>query len=337
MSRFSGWLTRVSGVAQTPLVACDFGSTTTKIVLGKKVVWKQATCLARHRSTKTTVAFGSKALQLLGKNSPVVEVIFPVSEGVISDMDAFVQFASAVFAEVGLQFSLQHLLGKQMGTVVTLSQLSPAETNSWQTAFRRIGVGRFALVPQAQAAARALSFGPESATACCIVDLGGKISEVAIVSAGEVVSAVRLPLGGVTLTEQIQEHIRLRHQTAVSWHTAELLKKELVYASGEPIKKKQSVRGKDVVTHLGKTIVVSGSEFVEVTQSFAEQVLSGVGTVVSEIPTELAANCLEQGLYIVGGTAQLAGIGSYLRQQLKTEVHVPREPVTVVVRGAVYT
>lgn len=337
MSRFSGWLTRVSGVSQTAPVACDFGSTTTKIVLGKKVVWKQATCLARHRSTKLTVAYGSKAFQLLGKNSPVIEVIFPVSEGVISDMDAFVQFATAVFSEVGLQFSLQQLLGTRMGTVVTLSQLSPAEASSWQTALKRVGVGRLDLIPQAQAAARALSFGPESAAACCIVDLGGKVSEVAIVSAGEVVSAVRIPVGGVTLTEQIQEHIRLRHQTAVSWHTAELLKKELVYASGEPVKKKQSVRGKDVVSHLGKTIVISGSEFVDVTQSFAEQVLSGVGTAVSEIPTELAANCLEQGLYIVGGTAQLAGLDLYLRQQLKAEVHLPREPVTVVVRGAVHT
>lgn len=334
MPRFSRWISRILQLQHQARWVCDFGSTSTKISKNGTIVWHQPTCVARHRSSKATVAIGTKAYQLLGKNSPTVEVIFPVSSGVLADADAFVQYGKAVFAELQAEVSWAALLGKKVGVVTTLSQLSPAEAASWKQAVHQLGIGGLVLLPQAQAAATALSYGGDTTAACCIVDLGGQVTEVAIVSAGEVISAVRIPKGGVWVTEAVQDTIRLQHQTALSWHTAELLKRELAYVGGEPLKKKQSVRGKDVVTHLGKTIVVSAVELLEPTQAFAEQVVRSVGEAVASIPTELAANCLEQGLYIIGGTAQIEGLADYLREQLKTEVHMPHDPMTVVLRGA---
>ena len=333
MARFTAWRKRLS-LTSSQHWACDFGSTVTKIIQNDTLVWQQASCLARHRTTKTTLAIGNKAYQLLGKNTATVEVIFPISNGVIADTESFVQYAQAVFEELGSVPSVFASLWGTAGVCTTLSGLSPAELQSWKTALQAIGIGTLRVVPQARAAATALSFGATTTAACCVVDLGGQVSEVAIVTAGEVVQSERLAAGGVSVTERIQEIVRQNHQTALSWHTAELLKRELASVGGGALKKKMSVRGKDVLSNLGTTIVVSASELLEPSQEFAEQVIQTVGQVVSNIPTELAASCLEQGLYVVGGTSQMEGLATYLREHLKTEVHIPAEPSSIVVRGA---
>ena len=77
MARFTAWRKRLS-LTSSQHWACDFGSTVTKIIQNDTLVWQQASCLARHRTTKTTLAIGNKAYQLLGKNTATVEVIFPI-------------------------------------------------------------------------------------------------------------------------------------------------------------------------------------------------------------------------------------------------------------------
>jgi rod shape-determining protein MreB len=313
----------------------DIGSTMVRVMHGGVVVWQEPSCIAIHRTSDAVLAVGTKAYRLLGKTTAQIRVIFPVQFGVIADERAYQQLLLAVTKSFSTPLSLWDKLLGVRGTFAHLSSVTPQEKRIVKQSLRRVGLRRLQLLDQTVSAAAFLQLVDSGGKSFCIIDIGGQVSEVAIITGHEVVAVKRLRWGGVQCTELIQEAIMRKHEAAVSWHTAEQVKKELgvVSSNGKVKQHKLSIRGKSALTQLGKTMVVSSEEISPVCTKFAQEIVKAVQLVFSQAPAEVVTSCLDQGIFIVGGGAALQGLAGYLQDQLSAEVCVPNEPETVVLRG----
>lgn len=313
----------------------DVGSTTARVLHGKKLLWHEPSCIAIHKRSDEVVAVGAKAYQLLGKTTEQVAVLFPVKYGVVSEQRAYEQLLQAVAVHLRPQLSWMDIILGVRGKFLHLSSFTPQEKGIVSASLSQVGFGRLQLYDQVISAAAFLQLLDKGGRSYCIIDIGGQVSEVAIITGQEVVAIKRLRWGGVHCTEMIQEAIMQEHAVAVSWHTAELVKKELgeVSVDGKVKAHKISVRGKNLLTQLGKTVVVSSEEMSPVCTKFAHEIVQAVQLVFSQAPAEVVTSCLEQGIFVVGGGAALKGISGYLQQQVSAEVCVVQNPDTVAVRG----
>lgn len=313
----------------------DVGSTTTRVFHGGTLILQEPSCIAIRSRTDEVVSVGTRAYQLLGKTTEQLKIVFPVQYGVVADVTAFEHLLQGISASFKQHKSIwEHIVGVS-GKYAHLGSLTPQEKSVLHHSLGQTGLGRIALQNQILAAVAALQLADASGRSFCILDIGGQVSEVAIVTGSEVVAIKRLKWGGVQCTELIQEAILQKYECAVSWHTAEQVKKELgmVSVTGKIKNHKISIRGKHMLTQLGKTVVIQSEDLVPVCTQFAQEIVQAVRLVFGQAPTEVVTSCLEQGIFLVGGGSLLQGLPSYLQQQLATEVCLGDKPDQAVVQG----
>jgi rod shape-determining protein MreB len=313
----------------------DVGSTMARVIQGSDVLYCEPSCIAVHTKSEQVVAVGVKAYQLLGKTTEQVELIFPIQYGVVANRFAFEQLLQAILKSVQPHSDLWSLILGLHGGYAALSTISPSETAVLRRSLKAVGLGRVQPINQMVAAALHLKLRDRVGQSYCLIDIGGQVSEVAIVTGGEVVASTRLKWGGVQCTERIQEAIMEKHECAVSWHTAEVVKRQLGIVSDDDsfTKHKVSIRGKHLLSQLGQTVVVSNQDIAPVCTEFAYELFKAIQQLFTQAPTEVVTSCLEQGIFLIGGGSLLKGLPEFLQKNLHTEVNVSQEPELVVSRG----
>ena len=75
------------------------------------------------------------------------------------------------------------------------------------------------------------------------------------------------------------------------------------------------MRGRDLVTGLPKTIVVSTEEIREAIEEPVAAIVDAVKVTLDKTPPELAADIMEKGIVITGGGALLHGLDERLQRR----------------------
>ena len=111
---------------------------------------------------------------------------------------------------------------------------------------------------------------------------------------------------------------------------------KLPIGSAYPVKEdvKAEVRGRDLMTGLPKTAILSPEE---VRGAIDEQVRAIVDSVINCLgfaPPELAQDLIIQGIHLVGGGGMLRGLDRRLSEETALPVHLVDAPLECVVLGA---
>src|ERR1700755_2193721 len=148
-----------------------------------------------------------------------------------------------------------------------------------------------------------------------IVDIGGGTTEVAVISLGGIVVSESSRVGGDEFDEAIINFVKREYSLALGERTAEEVKVQL--ASAWPLEEElyAEVRGRDLVTGLPKTIVLSTVEIREAVEEPTAAIVDAVKVTLDKTPPELAADIMGSGIVMTGGGALLHG----LRERLSTE------------------
>jgi actin-like ATPase involved in cell morphogenesis len=94
------------------------------------------------------------------------------------------------------------------------------------------------------------------------------------------------------------------------------------------------VRGRDQVTGLPKIIQITSSEVTEALQEPLQAVVSTVRATLEKTPPELAADIIDRGMVLTGGSAQLRNIAQLLTQETGVPAYVAENPIACVALGA---
>lgn len=319
------------------LLRIDAGSSNTRIFSGSRQTFNEPTCVAFHRATGSVVAVGTKAAALLGKAPDSITVSFPVQYGVVAEPSAYELFLKTVMKRLAANVSPLQMVSGQRGSIGCPAGASPVELHVLQTTLETAGLGGIKQMPRSAAAFASLVGKSQPEIGYCVLDLGGQTAEIGIFSAGELVVGKTYKWGGAAFTQVVQDIIRERYSMSISWHTAEQVKAELgqvpIAGSAWGRIKKSAVRGKHLVSQISETQIVTADIFEEEFSLLAQHLVEYLETFFAELPSELVTSALEQGLYLTGGTSQLAGLADYLGTELKCSIHLSDQPFFDVVKG----
>jgi rod shape-determining protein MreB len=167
-----------------------------------------------------------------------------------------------------------------------------------------------------------------------VVDIGGGTTEVAVISLGGIVTSQSVRIGGDELDEAIVSFVKKEFSLALGERTAEEIK--ITLGSAYPLEQElhAEIRGRDLVSGLPKTIVVSTEEIRRSIEEPVSAIIDAVKVTLDRTPPELAADIMEQGIVLTGGGALLHGLEARLQHETGMPIVVARDPLNCVAVGS---
>lgn len=167
-----------------------------------------------------------------------------------------------------------------------------------------------------------------------IVDMGGGTTEVAVISLGGIVYGRSVRVAGQKLDDAVAGYIRRAYNVLIGERTSENIKICLGSAYPLAVELKMEIKGRDLVTGLPRTLEIGSEEIRGALEEPLQHIIDAVKMTLERTPPELAADIVERGMLLAGGTALLKNLDQRLREETGVPVNLAEDPLTCVVTGA---
>lgn len=311
-------------------IAIDLGTANTLVwVAGEGLVVNEPTVVAISSEDNKVVAVGEEAKRMLGRTPEALIASRPMRDGVIADY----QVTEAM---------LRYFIGKVVGRfqffkpdvmVCVPAGCTQVERRAALDATLSAGASHAYLIDEPLAAAIGAQIPVSAPSGHMIVDIGGGSTEAAVISLGGVVTHKSARVAGNKIDEAIQNYLKKKHNLIIGDTTAEDIK--LKIGSATPLAKpeKLEISGRDLVFGLPRTVILTSTEVTEAIKPVLVQIVGAVKGVLEDTPPELAADIIDKGIVMSGGTSLLRGFDKLMTEETGVPSHVADEPLLCVVRG----
>jgi rod shape-determining protein MreB len=311
-------------------LAIDLGTANTLVYKqGEGIIMNEPTVIAKNRRTNEVLATGREAWDMIGRTPSFIVAVRPLRGGAITDFETTEQMIRLLLKRAGVsRFARPKVL------ICVPSAITEVERRAVTEATRRAGAADAQLLEQPMAAAIGADLPIEEPAGNMVVDIGGGTTETAVISLGGIVTLRAERVGGFTMDEAIQGWVRKEHGLAIGERTAEEIKVQIGSALASNADRSAEVKGRDLITGLPKTIVLTAAEIREALDDVVTQMIDSVKECLAMTPPELAQDLLTSGIYLVGGGALLRGFADRLQYETKVSVRMSPQPLEAVVLGA---
>jgi rod shape-determining protein MreB and related proteins len=297
-------------------LAVDLGTANTLVyVRGEGIVLNEPSIVAIHQADHSVLAVGHEAKAMLGRTPGNIVAIRPLKDGVIADFDVTEKMLHYFINKV----HRRRTLVRPRIVVGVPSGITQVEKRAVRDSAMQAGAREVYLIEEPMAAAIGAGLPIQEPGGNMIVDIGGGTTEVAVISLGGIVASESIRIAGDELDEAIINYIKKEYSLALGERTSEEIK--IALGSAYPLQEElyAEVRGRDLVSGLPKTVVVSTVEIREAIEEPVAAVCDAVKVTLDKTPPELAADIMTKGIVITGGGAMLHG----LRERLSVETGMP--------------
>jgi rod shape-determining protein MreB len=311
-------------------IGIDFGTSTVLIyVKGEGIVINEPSLVAVHRDSARILAVGSDAFEMVGRAPDTIQIVRPMSEGVIAD---FVVTEGMLHHFIG-RVGGRHWIFKPEIMICVPSGVTSVERRAITEAAISAGARQAWLIDEPLAAAIGAGLPISKPRGNAICDVGAGTTEIAVISLSGMVVAHSIRVGGNRIDDAITTFLKRRHSLLIGERTAEELK--IAVGSAVPLKEPlvSEVRGCDVVSGQPKQVEVTSTDIAEAIQEPLRLIVGAVRDVLEETPRELTADIFERGIVLSGGGALLRGLDRYIAMHTGLPAVVADDPQTSVVRG----
>ncbi len=311
-------------------LAIDLGTANTLVYArGRGIVLNEPSVIALNQQTGDVLAMGQQAWQMIGRTPGYIVAVRPLRQGAITDFDVTQRMIRLLLQRAGVS-----KFNRPRVVICVPSAITEVERRAVTEAARRAGAAEAQLIEQPMAAAIGAGLPVNEPVASMVVDVGGGTSETALIALGGVVALQAVRVGSFDIDAAIQTYIRREYGIAVGERTAEEIK--VAIGSAWPVQDevKAEVRGRDLMSGLPKTVILSPDE---VRMAIAEPVGAIIDSVVNclgEAPPELAHDLTLRGMYLMGGGGMLKGLANRLAEETAIPVTLVDAPLECVVLGA---
>ena len=312
-------------------LAVDLGTANTLVyVRGRGVVLNEPSVVAINSKTGGIVAVGSEAKRMIGRTPANIVAIRPLRDGVIADFET---------TERMLRYFIQKAhrrrrFAKPRIVVCVPSGITGVEQRAVKDAGYQAGARRVYIIEEPMAAAIGAGMPVHEPTGNMVVDIGGGTTEVAVISLGGIVTSQSIRTGGDRLDQAIITFVKKEYALMLGERTAEDIKTAIGSAfpmRDEPV---AEIRGRDLVSGLPKTIVVSAEEIRRAMEEPVNAIVDAVKTTLDKCPPELSGDIMDRGIVLTGGGALLRGLDERLRHETGMPIHVADNPLHSVAIGS---
>ncbi len=312
-------------------IGIDLGTTNTLVfVPGNGIRINEPSVVAISLFDNRILAVGNLAREMLGRAPDTISVVKPLKDGVIADYKV-TQAMIRYF--INKSFNKFNFFKKEVLISVPVA-ISSTERRAVIEAGMNAGVKAVYLVKEPVLAAIGAGIPINSSYGNMVVDIGGGTTEVAIISLGGVVVSAGIRCGGNKIDQAIIDYAKKKHNLAIGERTAELIKMNIGTAIRVPNEEKISIRGRDLVTGMPKTIDLTSNEINEAIQEQLKEISQVIKKVLQETPPELCADIIERGIILTGGGALLKNIDVFMTGVTGVPAHLAEDPLLCVAKGA---
>ena len=312
-------------------MAVDLGTANTLVyVRGRGVVLNEPSVVAINRDTGAMVAVGHDAKRMIGRTPSNIVAIRPLKDGVIADFETTERMLRYFIQKV---HSRRHLAKPRL-VVCVPSGITGVERRAVKDAGYQAGARQVHIIEEPMAAAIGAGLPVAEPTGNMIVDIGGGTTEVAVISLGGIVTSQSIRTGGDELDQSIIAYVKKEYSLMLGERTAEEIKMLLGSAFPSPSEPQAEIRGRDLVSGLPKTIIVTSEEVRKATEEPVNAIVDAVKATLDLCPPELSGDIMDRGIMLAGGGALLQGLDERLRHETGMPVHVADNPLHSVVLGS---
>ena len=311
-------------------IGIDLGTANVLVHLrGKGVVMREPSVVAIDLVTKRVKAIGEKAREMLGRTPVNIVAVRPMTDGVIANYTVTQQMLEHIFHNI--------CGGTRVFKPRVLLSVPSDVTSVQKRAIRQAALGagaRIALtIEEPMAAAIGAGLPISSPGGNMVVDIGGGTTDIAVLSLDGIVLSRSIPIGGIKLDDNIVRHVKNTYNLFIGDRTAEQIK--IAIGSATPLNEEITleIRGRDLVSGLPQTVVITSEEIREAIAEPISQIVTRVKSVLEKTPPELASDIIERGIVLTGGGALLRNFDRLIQHATAVTTHVADDPISCVVLG----
>lgn len=315
----------------TKNIGIDLGTANTIVYAeGKGIVLREPSVVAKNTKTGEIVSVGSEARDMIGRTPASIVAIRPMKDGVIADYDTTV-----AMMKYYIEKALGHKGSKPYVMVCVPSGVTEVEKRAVIDATRIAGARDAYVIEEPFAAAIGAGLPVMDPTGSMVVDIGGGTTDVATISLGGIVSSRSIRMAGDKIDDSIIYYVRKNYNLLIGERTAEQLKIDVASASVESAKQldSQTIRGRDLVTGLPKTIEIKAEDVAKAIQEVVEEIITAIKETLEETSPEIAADVIDHGIVLTGGGALLRHLPDVISEATKVPVFVAQDPLDCVAVG----
>lgn len=311
-------------------LAIDLGTANTLVwVPGLGIVANEPTVVAIAAESNKVVAVGEDAKRMLGRTPESLVASRPMREGVIADY----QVTKAM-----LRYFISKVAGRVSFFRPDVMVCVPAgctqvERRAALDATLEAGAAHAYLVDEPLAAAIGANIPVSAPSGHMIIDIGGGAAEAAVISLGGVVVHKSVRVAGNKVDDAIQAYLKKKHNLIVGDQTAEDIKLKIGSATKLEKTEKLQISGRDLVFGLPRTVTITSDDITEAVKPPLLQIIATVKAVLEDTPPELAADIIDKGIVMSGGTSQLRNFDRLMTEETGVPSHVAEDALYCVVRG----
>ncbi len=311
-------------------MAVDLGTANTLVyVKGRGIVLSEPSVVAIDQRSGDVHAVGIEAKRMLGRTPGNITAIRPLKDGVIADFDVTEQMLRHFIQKVH-----QNRWAHPRVVVCVPSGVTGVEKRAVEEATLSAGARQAYLIEEPMAAAIGAGLPVGEPTGNMIVDIGGGTTEVAVISLGGIVVAQSIRVGGDELDEAIVNYVKREEKLMIGSQTAEEVKLEIGSAFKMRDELEAEIRGRDMISGLPKTVVLSSEQVREALEEPVGQIVEAVKATLDRTPPELASDIMDRGIVLAGGGSLLTGLDERLRDETEMAIHLADSPLTCVAVGS---
>jgi rod shape-determining protein MreB len=311
-------------------MAVDLGTANTLVyVRGRGIVLSEPSVVAVDARTGEVHAVGVEAKRMLGRTPGTIRAIRPLKDGVIADFDVTEEMLRHFIQRVH-----QNRFAHPRVVVCVPSGVTGVEKRAVEEACLSAGARQAYLIEEPMAAAIGAGLPVGEPTGSMVLDVGGGTSEVAVISLGGIVVSESIRVGGDEQDEAIIAHCKHEHKLLIGQQTAEEVKLEIGSAADLPEEVTTEIRGRDMVSGLPKTVMLTSSEIRAALEEPINQIVAAVKETLDRTPPELAGDIMDRGITLAGGGALLQGMEERLRAECQMPAQLTESPLTCVAVGS---
>jgi rod shape-determining protein MreB len=311
-------------------IAIDLGTANTLVwVAGGGLAVNEPTVVAISAEDNKVVAVGEEAKHMLGRTPEALIASRPMRDGVIADYQVTEAMLKYFIGKVVGRFQLF----KPNVMVCVPAGCTQVERRAALDATLSAGAGHAYLIDEPLAAAIGAQIPVSAPSGHMIVDIGGGSTEAAVISLGGVVTHKSARVAGNKIDEAIQNFLKKKLNLIVGDQTAEDIKLKIGSATVMPKVEKLEISGRDLVFGLPRTVVITSTDVTEAIKPVLMQIIGAIKGVLEDTPPELAADIIDKGIIMSGGSALLRNFDKLVTTETGVPAHVADEPLLCVVRG----
>jgi cell shape determining protein, MreB/Mrl family len=315
----------------TKNIGIDLGTANTIVYAENKgIVLREPSVVAKNTKTGEVVSVGSEARDMIGRTPASIVAIRPMKDGVIADYDTTVSMMKYYIEKaVGSKTAKPYVM------VCVPSGVTEVEKRAVIDATRVAGAKDAYVIEEPFAAAIGAGLPVMDPTGSMVVDIGGGTTDVATISLGGIVSSRSIRMAGDKIDDSIIYYVRKNYNLLIGERTAEQLKINVASASVEAAKEldSQTIRGRDLVTGLPKTIEIRPEDVAEAIQEVVQEIITAIKETLEETSPEIAADVIDHGIVLTGGGALLRHLPDVISEATKVPVFVAQDPLDCVAVG----